>query len=339
MTSPTHSHSRRNPLTNEWVLVSPHRLQRPWQGQIDDAPVAPTEAYEPDCYLCPGNTRANDQRNPDYQGPFVFDNDFPALSAESHVDESSPLFTARAETGICRVVCYTEKHHLRLATLSNKDRTSALQCLVEQFANLDQREDIDYVQIFENRGQMMGCSNDHPHAQIWALSSVPTEPAKIARNQDDYRQQHRSILLLDYANAEIEDTHRIVCRNGQWLVVVPYWAVWPYQMLIVPLRPIAAPDQLSDTEIASLSEVLGVALGSYEALFAAPAPYSLGFHPRPSDDTSYPGWQFHIHIYPPLLRSATVRKHLVGFEMLAQPQRDLTPEQAAEQLRKHLTHE
>ncbi len=340
MSGSRQSHSRRNALTGDWVLVSPNRLERPWQGQVDDIEPERTDAYVDDCYLCPGNARADGQRNPDYTGPYVFDNDFPALSASGdQAADNDDLLTSRPETGVCRVVCYTEQHHLRMATLNETDRLAAVQCLIDQFTDLDRRDSIEYVQIFENRGQMMGCSNSHPHAQVWATSSVPAEPAKERAEQARYFDQHRRPLLIDYAETEIQQKTRLVYRNESWLVVVPYWAVWPYEMLILPIRAIAAPDTLTPAETALLSNALRAALVAYESLFGGAAPYSMGWHPRPSDGRDHPEWQFHIHIYPPLLRSATVRKHLVGFEMLAQPQRDLTPELAADRLRTALSQE
>ena len=328
------SHSRRNLLTGEWVLVSPHRLQRPWQGQIENVDSEELSSYDAECYLCPGNKRANDNESPDYRGPFAFDNDFPALTAESDVGASAhPLFELRPEAGCCRVVCYTERHDLRLATMSEDDLCAALNAMIAEFTSLDQREEIAYVQVFENRGAMMGCSNPHPHAQVWATSELPTEPAKELESQARYLQQHGRSLLMDYLTAELDDGSRVIQENEHFVAVVPYWAVWPYEALILARRRVAAPDELSGDEIASLGQTLRVVLASYDKLFGVAAPYSMGLHSRPSDGERHPEWQFHIHIYPPLLRSATVRKHLVGFEMLGMPQRDLTPEVAAQTLR------
>ena len=334
MSKADQSHARRNPLTGEWLLVSPHRLQRPWQGQVETQEVEQLPRYDPGCYLCPGNSRANDEHNPDYQGAFVFDNDFPALTRESELAETSqPLFQARPESGRCRVVCYTERHDLRLATMSDSDLRVALEAIIDEFSTLDQQEDIGYVQVFENRGAMMGCSNEHPHAQIWATENVPTEAAKELAAQSDYLAEHGTPLLTDYLQAELEEGSRVISESEFFVAVVPYWAVWPYEALILPRRLVAAPDQLQEDEIAALAETLKAVLSSYDLLFSTSAPYSMGLHARPSDGVPHPEWQFHIHIYPPLLRSATVRKHLVGFEMLGMPQRDLTPEVAAEALR------
>jgi len=328
------SHARRNPLTGEWILVSPHRLQRPWQGQVETQEAEHLPQYDPSCYLCPGNSRANDQKNPDYEGSFVFDNDFPALTRESDIGEASrPLFQARPEPGRCQVICYTERHDLRLATMSDSELCAALAAMFNEFSMLDQQEDIGYVQVFENRGAMMGCSNAHPHAQVWATENLPTEAAKELSAQSDYLAEHGTSLLLDYLAAEIDDGSRVIFASDHFVAVVPYWATWPYEALILPRRPVAAPGELLEHEIASLAVTLRTVLSSYDTLFSTSAPYSMGLHARPSDDAPHPEWQFHIHIYPPLLRSATVRKHLVGFEMLGMPQRDLTPEVAAEALR------
>ena len=330
----THSHSRQNLLTGDWVLVSPQRTQRPWQGQIEATETEEASSYDAECYLCPGNKRANGNRNPEYTGPYVFDNDFPALSSVLAEDlTETGFFRARAETGKCRVVCFSHLHHLRLARMSNPQIEQALRALIDQFVELDQDPDVGYVQIFENHGQMMGCSNAHPHGQIWATRSLPMEPAKELRAQRDYRRDTGGSLLLDYLTAELDADQRVVCENEHFVALVPFWAVWPFETLLLPRRAVAAPDQLEASEVASLADLLKQVLGQYDRLFSTKTPYSMGFHPRPSDGGSYPEWQFHAHIYPPLLRSATIRKHMVGFEMLACPQRDLTPEVAAQMLR------
>lgn len=334
MSTSDQSHSRRNALTGEWVLVSPQRLSRPWQGQVEAIETEKLPAYDAHCYLCPGNERANGQRNPDYVGAFAFDNDFSALTDSSEVGPSeNAMFTARAEAGCCRVLCYTERHELRLATMDGKGLRAAFSAMIAEFAILDARTDIGYVQVFENRGSMMGCSNPHPHAQLWATANVPTEPAKELRAQLDYWQEHGSVLLDDYVRAELLDGARIVVAAERSVALVPFWAIWPYETLLLPRRVVAAPTDLQDDEVADLAQTLGQVLAGYEHLFGTSVPYSLGLHPRPSDGEPHPEWQFHLHVYPPLLRSATIRKHLVGFEMLGMPQRDLTPEVAAGQLR------
>jgi UDPglucose--hexose-1-phosphate uridylyltransferase len=340
MSSQTHSHRRKNLLSGEWVLVSPHRTQRPWQGQVDDPDEGSMLNYDSGCYLCPGNERAGGNRNPDYSGGFAFDNDFSALSPESDIEpESNSLFVSEAESGICRVVCFSEQHHLRLASMDDLAVTRALNLLFDEFAVLDKRPDVEYVQIFENRGQMMGCSNAHPHAQIWATRSLPVEPAKELATQLDYFARNARPLLMDYLEAELEAGDRLVFGNEHAVSMVPYWACWPYETLLIPRRPVSGPDEMSAGEVAGLAQVLRQTLVACERLFSSAVPYSMGFHPRPSDGAEHAEWQFHVHIYPPLLRSATIRKHMVGFEMLGNPQRDLTPETAAHRLRENLIEE
>lgn len=334
MTIADRSHARRNLLTGEWVLVSPQRLQRPWQGLTEEAENESLPKYDASCYLCPGNARADGNTNPAYSGPFAFDNDFPALSPESEIATiEQPLFESRPEPGCCRVICYTEKHDLRLSTMNDAELVVALRAMIDEFATLDRRDDIAYVQVFENRGSMMGCSNPHPHAQVWATSNIPNEPEKELRCQRAYLDANGSSLLPDYLQAELADGRRIVMNNDHCVALVPYWAIWPFEMLILPRRNVAGPDELDPDEVVALAETLGTALASLDRLFGVSAPYSMGLHARPSDGEPHPEWQFHIHIYPPLLRSATIRKHLVGFEMLGMPQRDLTPEVAAAKLR------
>jgi UDPglucose--hexose-1-phosphate uridylyltransferase len=334
MSNQDHSHARRNQLTGEWVLVSPHRSLRPWQGQIENTEDDATREYDPNCYLCPGNERANGERNPDYSGTFVFENDFPALSDVSDIEtDANKLFEARPEAGCCRVVCYSERHDLRLATMSADNIARSINTMIGEFRELDTRDGIAYVQIFENRGQMMGCSNAHPHAQIWATENLPNEPRKELESQQAYFEEHASRLLLDYLAAELADGSRLVSENELFVALVPYWAVWPFETLLLPRRKLSSPDELNDAGIQALAAILKSVLVAYDNLFAVQAPYSMGFHPRPSDGRAHPEWQFHAHLYPPLLQSATIRKHLVGFEMLGMPQRDLTPELAAEKLR------
>jgi UDPglucose--hexose-1-phosphate uridylyltransferase len=334
MSSTDQSHSRRNALTGEWVLVSPQRLLRPWQGQIEAVETEALPEHDPACYLCPGNSRANGNSNASYKGAYSFDNDFAALSRASEMEASDNVFfEARPESGCCRVICYSERHDSRLATMDDNELYAALKAMIDEFAGLDAQEDIGYVQVFENRGSMMGCSIAHPHAQVWATENVPTEPAKELRTQTAYWQQHGSVLLADYLQAELADGPRIVLAREHSVAVVPFWAVWPFETLLLPRRVVAAPTELTASEVADLATTLGRVLASYEQLFGTAVPYSLGLHPRPSDGQAHPEWQFHIHIYPPLLRSATIRKHLVGFEMLGMPQRDLTPEVAAQKLR------
>ncbi len=327
------SHARLNLLTNEWVLVSPHRTLRPWQGETSRRETSPGATYMPDCYLCPGNERAQGQRNPDYEGPFIFDNDFPALSHESVIDSpESPLLQARPERGRCRVVCFSEHHDERLATMSVDSISRALDAIIDDYRALAESGDFSYVQVFENRGAMMGCSNQHPHAQIWATENLPTEPAKELAAQRAYLAENDRPLLRDYLVVELAADERVVAAGEHFVSLVPYWATWPFEQMIIPRRDVASPVDFSRDEILALAWILKRALTANDRLFDTSAPYSMGFHACPCDG-EYPEWVFHIHLYPPLLRSATVKKHLVGYEMLGMPQRDLTPEVAAERLR------
>lgn len=333
------SHSRKNILNGDWVLVSPHRTERPWQGQLEQPDYAASPRYDADCYLCPGNLRAKGAANPDYTGTYVFDNDFSALSGDGGSATSSAtgaLFQAVPTTGFCKVVCFSEDHSLRLATMQSGQISAALSALFEEFRTLDERDSTMYVQVFENRGKMMGCSNSHPHAQIWATSTVPNEPARELVQQGEYWSSNGTTLLGDYRDAEVAADERIVCGNDHFVVLVPYWATWPFETLILPRRDFAGPGDMQQAEVDALAEVLRQTLAAYDRLFNTSVPYSMGYHARPSDGREHPEWVFHAHIYPPLLRSATVRKHMVGFEMLGMPQRDLTPEVAAERLRESL---
>ena len=331
------SHIRQNLLTGEWVLVSPQRTQRPWQGQVEDVPPAASVSYDAGCYLCPGNERAGSKKNPKYSGPFAFDNDFPALTTGAKPEQGSqPLFKLRAESGCCRVVCFSAQHNRHLSDMTIEEVAAVLQFVADECRELDRDPSIAYVQAFENRGELMGCSNPHPHAQIWATSTIPTEPEKELRCQDAYWQANDRSLLIDYIDAEEKDRSRHIYGNADAVSLVPFWATWPFEALLAPRQPVDALHEMSADELHGFADVLKQTLKSYDRLFGVPMPYSMGFHPRPSDGKVHPEWQFHVHIYPPLLRSATIRKHMVGFEMMGMPQRDLTPESAAEQLRSAL---
>jgi len=335
-------HRRLNPLTGEYVLVSPHRAQRPWQGAVEKMPPESLPEYDPNCYLCPGNGRAGGKRNPAYTYTFVFDNDFPALlppeawDQSSYPNPSSPqkgLFVAEPDTGICRVVCFAPRHDLTLPLLSQAEIEMVIRTWTEQTVDLGSREHIRYVQVFENKGEMMGCSNPHPHSQIWSSYSIPNEPAKELRAQTEYLDQHRSCLLCDYLAAEQANGERLILVNEHSTALVPYWAVWPFEVMLISQRHYASLPDLTSLEVSALAEILQQITTRYDNLFEISFPYSMGFHQAPTDGGEHLEWHFHAHFYPPLLRSATVRKFMVGYEMLASPQRDLTPEIAAGRLR------
>jgi len=330
-----YQHRRLNVLTGEWVLVSPHRAQRPWQGQVEPTPTPPPASYDPGCYLCPGNERAGGARNPRYGSTFVFENDFAALrpdTPETRLEEDG-LLVAASERGVCRVVCFSPDHGLTLSRMDLAAIGEVVDTWTAQFVELGGHPDIRSVQIFENRGEMMGCSNPHPHCQIWASESVPNELLKEVRSQSAYAAERGGCLLCDCLALERRLAARLVCANEHFAALVPFWAVWPFETLIISTRHRSGLDELSAHERLGLADILKRLTTRYDNLFEAPFPYSMGFHQRPTDGREHPCFHFHAHFYPPLLRSATVRKFMVGFELLATPQRDLTPESAAARLR------
>lgn len=330
-----HPHRRRNLLTGDWVLVSPHRTKRPWQGQVERLPAEQRPAYDPTCYLCPGNERAGGVRNPVYEGTYVFDNDFAALLPDSprHAVGPSELFQAEAESGICRVICFSPRHDLTLPEMEVAAIERVVAVWADQVAELGSRPDIGYVQLFENKGAAMGSSNPHPHGQLWASYRVPQEPAKEDQAQQAYYAQQQRPLLIDYLAAEVQAQERVVIEQEHWVALVPYWAVWPYEILLLPRRHVTELPALTPAERRDLAGMLKRLLTRYDNLFETSFPYSMGWHGQPTDGRSHPHWQLHAHFYPPLLRSATVKKFMVGYEMLGNPQRDITPEQAAQRLR------
>jgi len=330
-------HRRLNALTNEWVLVSPHRATRPWQGEVAKLQTTPEPAYDPDCYLCPGNARAGGVRNPVYQTTFVFENDFAALKLETPPDhqdvEGAGLLVAKGEPGICRVICFSPRHDLTLATMTAEDIEVVVHTWMGQFRELGGLDAINHVQIFENRGAMMGASNPHPHCQIWATASIPGEPAKELSAQREYRNSHSRCLLCDYVALEKRQQVRVICENQGFVVLVPFWAVWPFEILVCSRRHMGSMSEFTADDARFLSQILHRVTSTYDNVFGVPFPYSMGFHQMPTDGADHPEWHFHAHFYPPLLRSATIRKFMVGFEMLGNPQRDITPEIAAARLR------
>lgn len=324
-------HRRHNPLTDQWILVSAGRDQRPWLGQEEPAPREMPPAHQPDCHLCPGNQRANGLINPHYTSTFVFDNDFAALRPNtSTVRLQEGLFLSEGVAGRCRVVCFTPRHDLSLGLLSLFDLRLVIDLWAQQSEELGLR--FPWVQVFENRGEAMGASNPHPHGQIWAVSVVPTEGVKELATQQHHHQTTGHSLLLDYVDQE-QAGDRLVEADEHWLVVVPFWAAWPFETLIIARHPVRRLPELENEARDSLARVLIRLFGRYDNLFRSPFPYSMGWHQAPFDSGECEGWQLHAHVFPPLLRSATVRKFMVGFELLAEVQRDLTPEEAASKLR------
>ena len=326
---------RYNPLLDEWVLTSPHRLERPWQGRTEPAGRAERPAYDPECYLCPGNTRTGGARNPDYTSTFAFDNDFSALGPPRDPAAGQPtgLLRAQPEWGACRVVCFSPRHDLRLARMLAVDIRGIIDAWIGELSELGGRDTIQYVQIFENRGELMGCSNPHPHGQVWAVGHIPTIPARKLATQRKYFERHGSDLLGDYVDIEIREGERVVCANADWVAVVPFWAVWPYEVMVIPVRHVSDLTALHDAERDALADLLSNVTVRYDNLFQCDFPYSMGWHGCPTDGREHPAWRLHAVYYPPLLRSATIRKFLVGYELTGEPQRDLTPEAAAAQLR------
>ncbi len=330
-----HPHRRLNPLTGEWVLVSPHRAKRPWQGQVEDPAVEERPPHDPACYLCPGNERAGGVSNPDYDGTFVFQNDFSALLPDVPAGQSGEhaLLVSEGEAGICRVICFSPRHDLTLAEMDVEAIRKVVDLWAEQYDELGARPDINHVQIFENKGAVMGCSNPHPHGQVWAQRSIPGEPARELLNMQRHYAQNGTTLLSDYLAVEVERGERIVCDNEHFVALVPFWAVWPFEIILLSRRSVPSITRLDDAEKNALSDILKRVTTRYDNLFRCRFPYSAGLHQAPTDEELHPEWDFHVHFYPPLLRSATVRKFMVGYEMLADPQRDITPEWSADRLR------
>ena len=324
-------HRRFNPLSGKWVLVSPHRTERPWLGQMEAAAGEALPSHDPACYLCPGNGRANGERNPDYSGPWVFDNDFPALLPEPGPDfYQDPLFRAEPVAGACRVVCFSPDHSRTLPQLSQDEVRAVIDCWARQSSELGTH--YAWVQVFENKGAAMGCSNPHPHGQIWASSHLPDEPASEDIAQRAYLAEQGLSLLADLAERE-SGGPRVIVETENWLAIVPWWAVWPFETLLIPRFPVQRLEDLSIEQRDDLAAMLRELTVRYDNLFGCSFPYSMGWHGAPYRAGDQSHWQLHAHFYPPLLRSASVRKFMVGYEMLAEAQRDLTPEQAAARLR------
>ena len=329
------SHRRFNPLTGEWILVSPHRTQRPWQGQVESVSAPVQVHYDPSCYLCPGNPRAGGARNPQYTSTFVFDNDYAALQPdvpEGSIDEGG-LLVARSEKGICRVACFSPDHSLTVSRMSVPDLEKVVDVWIEQFRALGEIPFVKSVQIFENRGEMMGASNPHPHCQIWANESLPNEMVKEQATQRAYFERKKTCLLCDYLQLELKAGERLVCENDGFAAIVPFWAIWPFETLVISKNHTPSLEGLDAAGRSALADILKRITTRYDNLFQISFPYTMGFHQQPTDGQGHEEWHLHAHYYPPLLRSATVRKFMVGYEMLGSPQRDITAESAAERLR------
>jgi UDPglucose--hexose-1-phosphate uridylyltransferase len=327
-------HRRYNILTGEWVLVSPHRTQRPWQGKVEQTNPQKRPSYDPGCYLCPGNTRAGGHQNPRYEDTFVFANDFSAImpgSGEGVFEKG--LLKANGERGLCKVVCFSPDHSLTIPQMSEEAIEKVVNTWQREYLELGSLDYINHVQIFENKGEIMGCSNPHPHGQIWAQYSIPVEVAKKSAQQLNYWKQTGRSLVGDYLTQELAEDERIICRNEDFVALTPFWAVWPYEAMILPLRHFQHIGQLQPGEMKSFAAILKNLTQRFDRLFDTSFPYSFGIHQSPTDGREYPEWHFHTAFYPPLLRSATVKKFMVGYEMFAEAQRDITPEMAARRLR------
>lgn len=327
-------HRRYNILNGEWILVSPHRNKRPWQGKNDEPLEHIITHYDPNCYLCPRNHRANGEQNSNYSGPYSFVNDFSALLPEtSQLSESTGLLKAKTEAGICKVVCFSADHAASMATLSIPQITDVVLLWQKEYSNMGRLKNINYIQIFENKGAVMGCSNPHPHGQIWAQESLPTEVLKKQQKQEEYWSIHHKSLLLTYISQETEQNKRIIAQNEAFIAMVPYWAAWPFEVMILPLNHYQHIGQLSLNENKLFAAIIKIVTVKYDNLFKTSFPYSCGIHQAPTDGLPHSEWHFHMSFYPPLLRSASIKKFMVGYEMFAESQRDITPERAAQLLR------
>ena len=329
-------HRRFNPLINEWVLVSPHRAKRPWQGQKETLANDKRPEYDSTCYLCPGNVRANGEENAKYISSFVFENDFAALKKEEIEFEETTdatFFKVKPERGISRVVCFSPKHNITLPEMDLSTIEEIIRTWQREYTDLGDVDYINYVQIFENKGSVMGCSNPHPHGQIWAQSSLPTQVEKTQSSLKTYFDKNGSNLLLDYLNKELEAKERIVIENKNFVALIPFWAIWPFETMIICKSHITKITDFTVNEIEDYARILKLLTIKYDNLFETSFPYSSGIHQAPTDGELHPEWQFHMHFYPPLLRSASVKKFMVGYEMMGESQRDITPEKSAQMLR------
>lgn len=327
-----HPHRRYNALTMDWVLVSPHRAKRPWQGQVETVASDKLPEYDPSCYLCPGNKRINGEVNEKYTSTFVFSNDFAALKTDTpEYKTDDPLFKMATEQGESRVICFSPDHSKTLPELPVEELRNVVDTWQQQCDELGKT--YQWVQVFENKGSAMGCSNPHPHGQIWAQQQLPSIVEKKQSAQHAYFTDHGSNLLEGYVKREIDADERVVVKNDRWAAVVPYWAGWPFETLVLPRFSVSRMTELNAADKDALADVIKQLTIKYDNLFECSFPYSMGWHGAPYDDKVHPEWTLHGSFFPPLLRSASVKKFMVGYEMLAEAQRDLTPEQAAERLK------
>ncbi len=324
------------------MLVSAGRTRRPWRGLVESPATETRPSHDPECYLCPGNQRAGGAKNPDYAGTFGFDNDFAALDAQPGCDDhesTTGLLVSRPEPGICRVLCFSPRHDLTLAEMDHAGVLAVIDLWTEEYRNLGNNPAINHVQIFENKGELMGCSNPHPHGQVWAQRSIPDLPARELQKTAEYFERNRRPLLGDYLQHELQAESRLVCHNDEFVALVPFWAVWPFEILVLPRKQVGSLLEFSESQRDDLADIVRQVTVRYDNLFQTSFPYSSGIHQNPTDGAEHHGFTFHMHFFPPLLRSATVRKFMVGYEMLAGPQRDISPESAAQLLRsQHNTH-
>ena len=333
MTFKNSSHRRKNILTGEWVLVSPHRTKRPWQGMQEQAKELKTLKYDPNCYLCPGNTRANNEINPDYKNTYSFINDFSAILDIKTEHYHDNLLEAHIESGICKVLCYSPNHSLTMPQMDESEIVSIIKLWQKEYKDLGSLKSINNIQIFENKGESMGCSNPHPHGQIWAQKSIPTEILKKQNNFKKFYKNNNQSMLLTYIKKELELKERIIFENESFVALVPFWAVWPYESMIIPKNHRKSILELNEKEVTDYANILKILTTKYDNLFQTSFPYSTGIHQAPTNNEQNKEWHMHMSFYPPLLRSASIKKFMVGYEMFGEPQRDITPEQAAESLR------
>jgi UDPglucose--hexose-1-phosphate uridylyltransferase len=327
------SHRRKNILTGEWVLVSPHRTKRPWQGMQEQAKELKTLKYDPNCYLCPGNTRANNEINPDYKNTYSFINDFSAILDVKIENFKDNLLEAHTESGICKVLCYSPNHSLTMPQMDESEIVSIIKLWQKEYKDLGSIENINNIQIFENKGESMGCSNPHPHGQIWAQKSIPTEILKKQNNFKKFYENNNQSMLLAYIKKELELKERIIYENESFVALVPFWAVWPYESMVITKNHRKSILELNEKEVTDYANILKILTTKYDNLFQTSFPYSTGIHQAPTNNEQNKEWHMHMSFYPPLLRSASIKKFMVGYEMFGEPQRDITPEQAAESLR------